>query len=158
MRTVHRQTGPLPYGVPSDASDGARWDLDSGGPPQRGRFGWTNRSVPNHNTNAEIRFFKTRGPYFTVGNVIPVADPIRASDCGPERPRMHMATGSYRRWNGTSNTHWKGYHTYLDETTQASMSQGTAKSGMRAPRQNRLTMQLYRGQTYSQSTRILGVS
>jgi len=156
MRPGHRTTGPLPYGVPQDMSNGARHDLPNGGPPFRGLFGWTNRSMPNHNTNAELRTFKTRGPYFTVGNVIAVADPIRATDCGPERPRMHMATGTYRRMAGTSNTHWQGYHTYLDDTRQKSLSQGTAKGGMRAPRQNRLTMQLYRGQTYSQSTRILG--
>jgi len=137
-------------------SDGARWDLSKGGPPQRGSFEWTNRSMPNHNTNAEVHTFKSRGPYFTVGNLIAVADPIRATDCGPERPRMHMATGTYRRMAGTSNTRWRGYHTYLDDTRQKTLSQGTAKGGMRAARQNRLTVQLYRGQTYSQTTRILG--
>jgi hypothetical protein len=153
----HRQTSPLPYSVPRDASHGARWDGSDGGPPQRGRVSFGNRSIPNHNRIAEATFYKTRGPYFTVGNIIPIADPIRATDCGPERPRMHMATGAYRRMSGTSNTHWKQYHTYLDQTMQQSLAQGTTKGGMRTVRMNRLTMQQYRGQTYSQTTRPLGV-
>lgn len=100
--------------------------------------------------------WRTRGPYFTVGNVIPLADPIRASEQGPERPRMHMSTGSFRIWAGTSNTRWHGGHTYMDAQYAESLKGGASKKGgMRGARLDRLTMQQYRGQTYSQSTKIL---
>lgn len=155
---MHRATPPLPYGKPRDQYHGPRWAQDDGGPPQRGRFVRTNVPPPNMNSainNSEV--WRTRGPYFTVGNVIPVADTIRQSEQGPERPRMHMATGTFRKWVGTDNTHWAGQHTYLDDQFADSLMGGASKKGgMRGARLDRLTTQQYRGQTYSQTTRTLG--
>lgn len=154
---AHRITPPLPYGKPRDQFHGPRWAQDDGGPPQRGRLVRTQRSAPNLNTvedNAEQT--RMRGPYWTIGNVIPLADPIRASEQGPERPRMHMNTMEFRRWMGTSNTRFAGGHTYLDaQYTDSLMGGASKKGGMRGTRMDRLTMQQYRGQTYSQSTRVL---
>ncbi|TCO52995.1 hypothetical protein [Actinocrispum wychmicini] len=104
---------------------------------------------------ANPAFFRTRGVFFSVGNAYPIADSIRQSEL-PVRPTMRMATGSYRRWTGATRTHYAGYHTYLAETNVAAKAQGTAKGGMVPGRQNRLTVQRYRGQSYSQSTTVLG--
>jgi hypothetical protein len=105
--------------------------------------------------NSEV--WRTRGPYFTIGNVIPLADPIRQSEQGPERPRMHMATGSFRKWMGTDKTRFAGQHTYLNSQFADSLRGGASKKGgMRGARLDRLTTQMYRGQTYSQTTKMLG--
>lgn len=154
----HRVTPPLPYGRPDavQPEDGSR-RVSSGGPPFQGRYRRTNRSVSaNMIVAANSEFWKTRGPFFTTGNSYPIADTIRSSEIPPIRPSMRMATGSYRQWGGNTNTHFKGYHTYLAEVNETAKSQGTQKGGMRAARQNRLTIQRYRGQTYSQTTQVLG--
>lgn len=132
--------------------------MGDGGPPVRGRLVRTNVPPPNMNTsinNSEV--WRTRGPYFTIGNVIPLADPVRQSEQGPERPRMHMATGSFRKWMGTDKTRFSGQHTYLDSQFADSLRGGASKKGgMRGARLDRLTTQMYRGQTYSQTTKMLG--
>lgn len=157
MSKQHRTTPPLPYSIPRDGSNGPRWAHDDGGPPQRGSYVRTTPFVPSLNTQQDgAEVWRTRGPYFTVGNVIPIADPIRPSEQGSERPRMHMATGSFRRWMGTSHTRFDGGHTYLDEQFSDSLKGGASKKGgMRGARLDRLTMQKYRGQTYSQLTQVL---
>jgi hypothetical protein len=116
----------------------------------------TNRSVTAGGSENNTLFFKTRGPFFVTGNSYPIADTIRQSEQGPERPRMRMATGNYRKWGGNSNTQFGGFHTYMDEQTAASKKQGQQKGGMKGGRMNRLTVQAYRGQSYSQSTRVIG--
>lgn len=155
---VHRSTPLLPYASPRDQHHGPRWALDDGGPPQRGRFVRTNAPAPNWNSKIDnLQVWRTRGPYFTIGNVIPLADPVRQSEQGPERPRMHMATGSFRKWMGTDRTRFSGDHTWMDAQFADSLKGGASKKGgMRSARLDRLTAQMYRGQTYSQTTRLLG--
>jgi hypothetical protein len=101
------------------------------------------------------QFWKTRGVFFTTGNNYPIADTVRQSEI-PVRPTMRMATGSYRQWTGNEKTRFQGYHTYLAEQNVNAKLQGTRKGGIQPGRQNRLTVQRYRGQTYSQNTTVLG--
>lgn len=156
---LHRTTPPLPYAAPQTQHPGPRWAHGDGGPPFVGSWVRTN-STPPPNMNPRINnseVWRSRGPYFTIGNVIPIADTIRQSEQGPERPRMHMATGSFRKWMGTDKTRYSGQHTWLDAQFADSLMGGAAKKGgMRSARLDRLTQQAYRGQTYSQTTRQLG--
>jgi hypothetical protein len=148
---LHRATPPLPYSHPYTRGR----NIGVGGPPFRGSYAVTNHSVTSGGRENNTLFYKTRGPFFVIGNSYPIADTVRQSEQGPERPRMRLATGAYRRWVG-GDPQWKGYHTYLDEQNAAAKSQGTAKGGMRGTRLNRLTFQQYRGQSYSQSTTVMG--
>lgn len=119
----------------------------------------TNRSKGNESPGGKefnALFYKTRGPFFVVGNTYPIADTVRQSEQGPARPGMRMATGNYRKWVGNTNSRFLGGHTWLRDQVIAQKSQGTQKGGMKGTRLNRLTVQQYRGQSYSQSTDTLG--
>jgi hypothetical protein len=150
----HRQTPPLRYSTPATPYTPRR--VSSGGNPFRGRFARTNTSRLPDGAENNTLFFKTRGPFFVSGNTFPIADTVRQSEQGPARPGMRMATGSYRKWVGASKTRFPGNHTWLREQLIDQKSQGTQKGGMRAVRLNRLTVQQYRGQSYSQTTTTLG--
>lgn len=114
---------------------------------------------------------RIRRPFFSVGNLITPAEPLRATDCGPARPGMWQATGGYRRWQGTEKTTLDGFHTYLQEVKVDSLRVGASKiapahairavpmahgGGGIGGRYNRLTAQRYRGQSYSQLTDLQG--
>ncbi|MFD9893709.1 hypothetical protein ACFWY9_30555 [Amycolatopsis sp. NPDC059027] len=130
--------------------------MSSGGRPFEGRFRATNKSVTPGGYENNTLFYKTRGPFFVVGNSFPIPDTIRESELEPIRPSMRMATGSHRVWVGTSRSRWNGDHTWLRDQVVDAKQIGTQKGGMRAARLNRLTVQEYRGQSYSQTTRVLG--
>lgn len=153
-RIRHRITPPLAY--EADHTPYGPRQVSHGGPPFSGRYRRTNHSANVYEIKApNAHFWKTRGPFFTIGNSFPIADVIRQSEL-PTRPNMHMATGSYRSWTGNTKSRWRGYHTYLSEEQAEAKAQGLQKGGMRTARRNRLTVQQYRGQTYSQSTNVLG--
>lgn len=151
---MHRTTGPLPYARPLGRYGPRR--ISSGGLPARGRVAVERRSMMPGGRGNDAKIFKARGPFFRVGNLIPIPDPIRPTDSGPARPTMWQKTAMYRRWSGASNTHNMALHTYLDDTMKNSLTQGTNHSGMRATRMNRLTVQQFRGQSYSQLTQSVG--
>lgn len=152
--TQHRVTPPLAYARPATPY-GPR-QVSDGGTPFRGRYAVTNDSRPPDGMENNTLFYKTRGPFFVVGNTYPIADTVRQSEQGPVRPSMRMATGAYRKWAGASNTRFKGDHTWLRDMTVDQKNIGTQKGGMRGARLNRLTFQQYRGQSYSQTTTVLG--
>lgn len=150
----HRVTPPLRYATPSTPYEPRM--VSSGGLPFIGRYRRGNESRPPDGYEFNTLFFKTRGPFFVTGNTYPIADTVRQSEQGPARPGMRMATGSYRKWVGNSCSRFPGNHTWLREQVIDQKSIGTQKGGMRGQRLNRLTVQQYRGQSYSQSTQILG--
>lgn len=147
-------TPPLRYARPATPY-GPRM-VSSGGLPFSGRYRQMNESRQPDGFEFNTLFFKSRGPFFVSGNTYPIADTVRQSEQGPARPGMRMATGSYRKWVGNSNTHFKGDHTWLRDQVNDQRSVGTQKGGMRGQRLNRLTVQQYRGQSYSQTTTVLG--
>lgn len=139
--------------------------------PKPSWFKKPNRSFLPQRHDWDGTTVRIRRPYFNIGNLITPAEPLRATDCGPARPGMWQAVSSYRRWQGTEKTNNDGYHTYLQETKMDSLRVGASKiqpthavravpmahgGGGVGGRYNRLTVQHYRGQSYSQLTDVQG--
>ncbi|MER5542467.1 hypothetical protein ABT072_08410 [Streptomyces sp. NPDC002589] len=160
----HRSSTPLPYAQPRYDRTTLRRSDASGGPPESGRvrgsWGRIERVggpvFANPSTAVEDR---RRGPYWRVGNMRPPADPIRWTDAGPIRTELHMDTFTWRRWSGGSHQDREGWHTGTPLAMRTTRTAGSNKPRiMKRPRQNRLTQQRYRGQTYSATTQVIGGS
>ena len=174
MECRHRSPRPLPYFTPNplydestprspgqDASGGLpQPGLVSGpvrsAPGNLGRRGRPDYSMPPASINDQ-QMFKERGPWFHAANMIPPADQVRWTDSGPIRLEMHQATFAYRPWSGHFFQNQEGLHTMLPAEHRAKLTKGSNKPYItQRPRQNRLAFQRYRGQTYSQTTQVIG--
>lgn len=159
--TRHRSDIRLPYArIPYDQRTLRRGDA-GGGPPAIGRVRGgrppvelvQGPAVANRSMETETRM---RGAYWRTGNYIPARDPLRWTEAGPIRPDMHMATYTYRRWSGGSHSDREGLHTGTPVPLTAARGKGSGKPRtMARPRRSALTVQRYRGQTYSATTRVL---
>lgn len=157
----HRSDVPLPYAqVPYDTTTMRRGDASGGGPlwgRVRGGRGPIERiqgpAFANYSTATETR---QRGSYWRSGNYIPASEPLRWTDAGPIRMEMHQHTFTYRKWSGGSHSGRTGLHTGTPVPIESKRTKGSAKPAtMARPRRTRLTVQRYRGQTYSSTTQVL---
>lgn len=96
---------------------------------------------------------KDRGPWWHVEDVAPYPAHREFTAAGPVRPELHMRTFSYRKWSGGSHQSHEGMHTQIPKQQPQLLS---GKETMSRARQNRLTVQVYRGQSYSQTTKPQG--
>lgn len=165
----HRSSTPLPGANPEAFYDRympyANGRTAAGGLPPEGIVRGGRPPIefiepPPTRFDSEVQ--KSRGPWFHTGNYIPLADPLRWTDAGPIRPEMHFWTFAWRRGSGQYGRALEGLHTMLPKPTkyqavdeQRRQSQPN-RTIMKRPYQNRVTVQRYRGQSYSQSTTVLG--
>lgn len=151
----HRSSAVLPYFDPQATYDEtiARRKQSAGGSPPVGRSVGGRRPIeyigePDATNDQGIT--KMRGPWFHTGNMIPLANPIRWTEAGPIRPEMHFFTFSWRRWSGGAFQNREGLHTMLPRPGLSTRHQMMARG------QNRLAIQRFRGQSFSQTTQVLG--
>ncbi|MGA5128804.1 hypothetical protein ACPCTO_03255 [Streptomyces olivoreticuli] len=157
----HRTDVQLPYAqVPYDTGTLRRGD-GSGGAPLWGRVRGgrpplervQGPAFANRSSDTETRL---RGSYWRAGNYIPARDPLRWTDAGPIRMEMHQHVFTYRKWSGGSHSDREGLHTGTPVPIRAKRTAGSNKPvRMARPRRTRLTVQQYRGQTYSSTTQVL---
>lgn len=117
---------------------------------------------PRYINDGRIR--RDHSPWYPVDNVSGVGDAsVNWTACGPPRPEMHTRMVNYRVMAGTSATRF--IPNPMDPTTGLHTRTAPIRSGnlprivggapqMRPPRQDRLTVARYTGQTYSQTTRM----
>jgi hypothetical protein len=158
----HRSPRSLPYWDPTRAYDTrtGRRGPSEGGEPESGRLLGGRRGTEHVqgpvSVNDELTH-RTRGPWYYAGNMRPPSEPIRWTDSGPVRLEMHMRTQQWRRWSGVFGQDLEGLHSGNPLVQTQNRNKGSRKRAqMRAPRQNRLTVQRYRGQSFSQTTQTLG--
>lgn len=136
---------------------GTELDHSTGGAPFEGRVRGTRNIdridrgfAPGNTNDREIN--KTRGPWYHRPYYIPPGGfPINWTEAGPVRNELHMRTYTYRRESGQSFQFREGMHTMVPRQ-QAQQQNGKEK--MTSARQNRLTVQRYRGQSYSNTTKV----
>lgn len=137
----------------------------AGGPPPEGVIRGGRPPIefiepPDARFDGQVQ--KARGPWFHCGNYIPLAEKIRWTDAGPIRPEMHFWTFAWRRGSGQYGRALEGLHTMLPAPTkykqadEARRQTAPNRTIMKRPYQNRVTVQRYRGQSFSATTRILG--
>lgn len=166
MTPRHRSSKPLPYMNPGPLYNRRDYRKNDGSSAN-------GQNIPYHGApfaHEEIEFsgqddafnalldYKTRGPMWRENAYIPPADPIRWTDSGPSRLNMRMNTFQWRRMQGNSSSYNQFLygHTMLPEPYNTAFTQGANKPFiMTQPRQNRVTVARYRGQSYSQTTQVL---
>lgn len=148
----------MPYFRPQSGYDerASRRNQQAGGQPFRGRRRGDRppiEYVQPPPTTHDMTIRRERGPWMHTGNYIPLAAPLRQTEAGPIRPDMHMRTHQWRRWSGGQHGDRTGWHTMLPNTEQRAERSGRTQQQRRT--QGRLTVQRFRGQSYSQSTQVL---
>lgn len=145
---------PVPGGKGSDIA--GRTSL--GGPPFGGRVhgapGEDDINRPVYaGTQNDNQIRKDRGPWWHVEDVAPYPAKREFTKAGPVRPELHMRTFAWRQQSGDSFQSREGMHTEIPKQQPQLLS---GKETMQRARQNRLTVQVYRGQSYSQTTKPQG--
>lgn len=124
--------------------------------PTGQNFDGLNRYRPDTNDKLIVR---ERGPVFRKPAYIPPGDGGGNHNWTADGPARDIPTFRFNRnWRpivGGGHRDMWGQHTNLT-TGQAAGNQLAGKSRMRPGRQNQLTVARYRGQSYSQTTKIAG--
>lgn len=110
--------------------------------------------IGTSNTNDQL-IQRNRGPWMHVGYYLPPpVTEISWTAAGPARPELHMRQGGYRRWSGADNQFYEGMHSNGPAGTALTNKRILEKVQMTPPVQNPITVPRYRGQSYSQTTRV----
>lgn len=108
---------------------------------------------------------RDRIPFYERDRFIPPGQSwVDWTNAGPRRPELHMRQMSYMREQGSSRSRFPtvadsptgGLHTSVPSTTSRTVPRYVETPQMRATGQDRLAPGQYSGQTYSQTTRVLG--
>lgn len=94
---------------------------------------------------------KNKSPWWDTGNEI---KPINIGDwpaSGPQRPSLRLRTFDWRK-GSQPNSNGYGMHTNIDFSDRTL----AGHERMRRPQQDKLTVQRYRGQSFSSTTVVLG--
>lgn len=131
----------------------ARRADSTGGPPKETqRFNGPNIEVTRDPLLNNSRIFKDHGPWFHEAYRTPDhVEPGNWNNSGPVAPSLHLRTFNYRKEAGAFHSDTTGMHTMLPVTQQKTQRQPQT---MQAGRQNLLSVAIYRGQSYSDNTRI----
>jgi hypothetical protein len=160
----HRSSRPLPYTFERGY---ARYrdtpnrllDAPGGEPYQGGPFAHIEIEFVGGPDAPNVALdFRSRGTWWRENHFIPPAEPIRWTDSGPSRLNMRQNTFSWRRGAGNSSTANKFIfgHTMLPQPYAPTFNRGANKAYvMSQPHDNRVTVQRYRGQSYSQTTQVI---
>lgn len=172
MTTPRAPTPSSAVGMPDRHAD------RSGGPPTGGRGRYIPRfdDVPTR-TREEVnandgQIMRGRVPWYDQDYLGSNHDSlVNWTDCGPVRPSLHMLQQTVRRMQGTSATRnydphpittWgmqdqgHGMHTNPDMAKIDTNANFRQRQQQTAARVNRLSPQIYSGQSYSQTTVIQG--
>lgn len=135
---------------------GSKLSDSGGGPPFEGRIrdsrnvSQIDRGFAPGDTNDKL-VNKSRGPWYHRPYYIPPPIPVNWTQAGPVRNELHMRTYTYRKESGESFQYREGMHTMVP---RQNAQKQIGKERMTSARQNRLTVQRYRGQSYSNTTKV----
>lgn len=152
--TLRRRTGAVPSHNPGAGNER---NSSTGGPEFAGPVG-THRVDVTHtrfmgNSNDTL-VVRDRGPWFHSSYYIgPGSGVVNWTEAGPSRPSLHLHRFNWRRVAGWSGQTREGMHTMIPSNNPQLQS---GKQRMQRTSQNMLTVQRYRGQSYSQTTKVLG--
>lgn len=153
IQLVKARRGIVPSNNPGGGNER---NLSQGGPPYEGpvvtlRPGVSYDRAPGNTNDTLIQY--SRGPWFHQGYYIgPGQGVVDWTKSGPSRPSLHMWRRTWNPtagWSGQTN---EGMHTMIP-AQNPQLQQG--KTPMQRYQRPFLTVQRYRGQSYSQTTKVL---
>lgn len=132
----------------------ARRADSAGGPPKSTqRFNGPDIEVTRDPLQNNGTIFRDHSPWFHAAYRSPDhVEPGNWNASGPAPQSLHIRTFNYRREAGAFHSDTSGMHTMLPPVSAKKVAR--SPQTMQAGRQNLLSVAIYRGQSYSDNTRI----